>query len=124
GGVSPVPPVRKVNPPAKGQSGSMPVDPPASGATTVEKPDWAAGTSLAEQIRLLTEQFKREQRDLLQRYQEMLKQGKDPKSDQRERMREQFRKEFIQFRAELISRQKELRDEIRKRYEDFKREHP
>src|SRR5690606_31127595 len=36
GGVSPVPPVRKVNPPAKGQSGSMPVDPPASGATTVE----------------------------------------------------------------------------------------
>jgi hypothetical protein len=72
----------------------------------------------------LTEQFKREQKELLQRYQEMFRRGVDPKSDERNRIREQLRQEFTQFRIDLMNRQKELRDEFRRRYDEFRKEHP
>lgn len=90
----------------------------------VTRPDWAAGTPIAEQVKQITEQFRREQQDLLDRYRELLKKAKDPNSDERDKMREQLRKEWDKLRDELISKQKDLRDAIRRQYEEFKVSHP
>ncbi|MBX3745321.1 MAG: hypothetical protein KF833_08410 [Verrucomicrobiae bacterium] len=88
------------------------------------KQDWLAGLTLAEQVRELTEQFKREQRELLLQYQDLMKQARDGRSEERDRIRESIKLEFDQFRKALLERQKELRDDLRQRFEEFRMRHP
>jgi len=96
-----------------------------SGSAGVEKPielparpDWVG--SLSSQVQVLREQFKREHSDLLKAYKEMLKQAKEVGKDERDKVREQFNVQ----RGEMMTRQKELREELKRRFQEFRAEHP
>jgi ElaB/YqjD/DUF883 family membrane-anchored ribosome-binding protein len=95
-----------------------------SGLPLTTKPEWAAGTPLAEQVKQITEQFRKEQQDLLNRYNELLKKSKDGSTEERDRMREQVKKEWDKLRDDLIAKQKDLRDAIRRQFNEFKQLHP
>ncbi len=95
-----------------------------SGATVETKPEWAEGTALAEQVKQITDQFRKEQQDLLNRYRELLKKTRDAGSEERDRLRQQLKVEWDKLRDDLISKQKDLRDAIRRQFEEFKQSHP
>ena len=85
---------------------------------TVGKAEWA--TVMADQIKQLQEQFKKEQGDLLTKYRELLKQARDGNKEVREAVREQFKARM----TDLVSRQQELREDLKRRFEEFRAENP
>ena len=85
---------------------------------TVGKAEWA--TVMADQIKQLQEQFKKEQGDLLTKYKELLKQARDGNKEVREAVREQFKARM----TDLVSRQHELREDLKRRFEEFRAENP
>lgn len=87
------------------------------------RPDWAPGTQISAQVKQLNEDFKKERRELVQRYREMKKDTADLEGEERARARESLNVEFRQLREEMIARQKELRDELHTRFADFKTAH-
>lgn len=82
------------------------------------KPDWVG--SLATQVQALKDQFKKEYADLLKAHQEMLKQAKEVGKEERDKVREQFKVQ----RGEMFARQKELREELIRRFQEFRADHP
>ena len=87
-------------------------------ADAPSKQDWLG--SLATQVQALKDQFKKEHADLLKAHQEMLKQAKEVGKEERDKVREQFKVQ----RGEMIARQKELREELIRRFQEFRAEHP
>lgn len=81
-------------------------------------PDWSKG-AMADQLRALQDQFKKEQKDLIAKYQELLKKAKDVSQEERAKVRELFRTE----RDALIEAQKELREQVKASFEEFRKEH-
>lgn len=81
--------------------------------------DWSKG-ALADQIKVLQQQFKQQQKDLIQKYQELLKAAKDASKDEREKIRSVLKDELKAKLDELITKQKELRSEIKQGLEDHK----
>ncbi len=81
-------------------------------------PDWTKG-ALADQLKALQDQFKKEQKDLIARYQELLKKAKDQSQEERAKVRDLFKTE----REALIEAQKELRDQVKATFEEFRNEH-
>lgn len=85
----------------------------------VGKPDWTRG-SMAEQVKALQAQFKLQQKELLQKYQELLKGAKDASREEREKLRLELRDELKAKLDDLITKQKELRTELRQKFEEHK----
>ena len=81
-------------------------------------PDWSQG-ALADQLRAMQDQFKKEQKDLIARYQELLKKARDVSQEERAKVRELYRSE----RDSLIEAQKELREQVKSSFEDFRNGH-
>lgn len=85
----------------------------------VGKPEWTRG-SMAEQVKALQAQFKLQQKELLQKYQELLKGAKDASKEEREKLRLELRDELKTKLDDLITKQKELRTELRQKFEEHK----
>lgn len=103
--------------------GTIPRLPGANGEVAtevnpVQMPDWSKGT-MADQLRALQDQFKKEQKDLITRYQDLLKRAKDASREERERVRELFAAE----RTALIEAQRELREQVKASFEEFRKDH-
>lgn len=111
--------VATIQRPTTAATGDAPGKPDDAGKPdTVVVPDWSKG-AMAEQLRQLQDQFKKEQKDLIARYQELLKRARDVSQEERAKVRELFRIE----RDTLIETQKELRDQVKASFEEFRKEH-
>lgn len=95
-------------------AGGKPAEVPVVG-----KPEWTKG-AMAEQVKALQAQFKLQQKELLQKYQELLKGARDASREEREKLRLELRDELKTKLEELISKQKELRTELRQKFEEHK----
>lgn len=109
----------QVEPPATDRlvKGEKPENPEKPGAG--RKPE-DAGNLVSDEVKALRVQFKQEQKDLLEKYKELLKAARDVSQEELEKVREQFKA----AREELQAKQKELRDEFKAKLDEFKKEHP
>ena len=80
-------------------------------------PDWSKG-AIADEVKSLQTQFKQQQKELMQKYQELLKGAKDASKEEREKLRAELKDQLKAKLDELIAKQKELRAEIKQRFEE------
>ncbi len=108
---------------AQEEVGTLPRPSGPSGEVTadvnaIQIPDWSKG-ALADQLRALQDQFKKEQKDLITRYQDLLRRAKDASREEREKVRALFSTE----RTALIEAQRELREQVKASFEEFRKDH-